>query len=71
MALDDALKALAAIDPRAESGGGTAVLWRPERGRDRRRVEGLNRDRDARLEAGQLRAMNGEKQHEAGTMAAR
>ena len=58
MALDDALKALAAIDPRQSQ----VVELRFFGGlrRDRRGVEGLNQDRDARLEIGQGLAVAGD-----------
>ena len=50
VALDDALNALARLDPRKVAGRRDALFRRPERGGDRRRAQGFADHRDARLE---------------------
>ena len=52
VALDDSLKALAAIDPRRKSSGGSAFLRRTEGGGSSRSAEGFSRDGNGRLEVG-------------------
>ena len=59
VALDDALEALARIDPAKEPGGGAAVLRRPRRGGDRGGPRRLAGNREARLEAGTGVAVRG------------
>jgi RNA polymerase sigma-70 factor (ECF subfamily) len=41
VALDEALNALEAIDPRRSRGGGAAIFWRADRGGNRRGTEGF------------------------------
>ena len=53
VALDDALPALCRPRRPQKPGGGAALFWRAERGGNGRSAEGLTRNRDARLEAGQ------------------
>ena len=59
VALDDALTALAAVDPAQESGGGNAILRRPEPRGDGRGAAGLARHGQARLEDGEAVAAAG------------
>jgi RNA polymerase sigma-70 factor, ECF subfamily len=51
--LDDALSALAAIDPRKAKGSGVTLFWRLERRRNGRGAESFARHGNARLAAGE------------------
>ena len=58
VALDDAMNALARIDPRKVQRRRNALLWRPQRGRDRRGAQSLAGHGEARLEQRQDLALS-------------